>query len=118
MNKAGSFWDAEYSGGRWSDAEQAPPDSASSSPTASGARDAAVADLARRLRLDPTVVTVVSVEQVTWRDASAGCPEPGMMYAQVLTDGARIILEAAGTRYVYHSTATRRPFLCENPQPH
>jgi hypothetical protein len=75
-----------------------------------------VADLAGRLGVDPGEVRVVSVEEVTWPDGSLGCPQPGMMYPQVLTDGTRIALEAGGKRYEYHAGGPRGPFLCEDPQ--
>ncbi len=75
-------------------------------------------DLARRLGVDPSEVTVVSVEEVTWRDGSLGCPRPGMMYPQVLTDGSRVVLQAqGGRRYEYHAGGRRSAFLCENPEP-
>ncbi len=44
-------------------------------------------DLARRLGLAPEAIRLVSVEAVEWSDASLGCPQPGMMYAQVITPG-------------------------------
>lgn len=72
----------------------------------------AKADLAERLGLSVDEITVVSSEEVTWPDTSLGCPQPGMMYAQVLTPGTRIILTAAGQHYTYHSGAQQPPFLC------
>src|SRR5690606_1684922 len=42
-----------------------------------GQTDAAVADLAARLDVEPADVAVVSVEAVTWRDSSLGCPQEG-----------------------------------------
>jgi hypothetical protein len=77
----------------------------------------AVADLARRLGVEPSAITVATVEEVTWRDGSIGCPQPGMMYPQVLTDGSRVVLEAEGRRYEYHAGGRRSAFLCENPEP-
>lgn len=77
----------------------------------------AKADLAAHLRVDPAQVTVVSTSEVTWRDGSLGCPEPGMMYTQALIPGIRTILEVAGKQYHYHSGGKRAPFRCENPQP-
>lgn len=77
----------------------------------------AVRDLARRLDVDPSQISVVSAEEVTWRDASMGCPRPGMMYPQVLTNGSRVVLEAEGRRYEYHAGGQRSAFLCENPEP-
>ncbi len=73
------------------------------------------ADLAERLGVAVDDVTVVSSEEVTWPDSSLGCPQPGMMYAQVLTDGSRMLLSAGGRTYEYHSGGQRAPFLCETP---
>jgi hypothetical protein len=77
----------------------------------------AVADLSKRLGTEPGQIGVVSVEEVTWRDGSMGCPRPGMMYPQVLTNGTRVVLEYDGKRYEYHSGGRRSAFLCENPEP-
>ncbi len=76
--------------------------------------DIAVADLAQRLGIDASNIAVVSAEVTVWNDASLGCPEPGMNYAQVLEDGSLIVLEAQGTAYRYHSGGFRQPFLCES----
>jgi hypothetical protein len=76
----------------------------------------AVSDLATRLGETEAEIEVVRQEEVTWPDASLGCPKPGMMYAQVLTPGLRIVLSAGGKQYEYHSGGQRPPFYCENPQ--
>ena len=83
---------------------------------ASGPVEQAKADLVKRLGVEAAQVTVVSSSEVTWPDGSLGCPEPGMNYTQALVPGSRIILEAAGKQYYYHSGGTRPPFLCTNPQ--
>lgn len=72
----------------------------------------AVEDLADTLGLTAEEVSVVEVEEVTWRDGSLGCAEKGMSYTQAVVDGQRIVLEVDGTRYEYHSAADRAPFLC------
>jgi len=77
----------------------------------------AVTDLAARLGVDESAITVVSVEEVTWPDGSLGCPEPGMMYSQALEDGTLIVLDVDGTIYEYHGGVGRDPFYCENPTP-
>jgi hypothetical protein len=64
----------------------------------------AVRMLADELNIDVAQVSVVSVEMVDWNDASLGCPKPGNMYAQVITPGYRIILEAGGAQYHVHTT--------------
>jgi hypothetical protein len=72
-------------------------------------------DLAQRLNLGIEQITLVSAERVTWPDASLGCPQPGMIYAQVRQPGMRILLSAGGHIYAYHNAGKRSPFLCENP---
>ena len=70
-------------------------------------------DLAQRLNLASEAIRPVSVEAVEWPDASLGCPQPGMMYAQVITPGFRVVLEAEGQTYEYHTDAGRFVVLCE-----
>ncbi len=62
-------------------------------------------DLSKRLGIPVDSVSVESVDQVDWPDASLGCPEPGKVYAQVITPGYRILLKANGKTYEYHSGA-------------
>ncbi|MBS3754046.1 MAG: hypothetical protein KGY46_11775 [Anaerolineales bacterium] len=61
------------------------------------------ADLASRLGISEDEISVVSAEAKNWSDASLGCPEEGMMYAQVLTPGYQIILLANGVEYDYRT---------------
>ncbi len=90
------------------------PSSASPSrPT--GAVGQAVDDLATTLGVDAGEVEVVSVEEVTWRDGSRGCAEPGMSYTQALVDGSRITLRAGERTYEYHSGGSQPPARCDNP---
>jgi hypothetical protein len=77
----------------------------------------ALQDLSRRLGVQTSEISVVSVEEVTWRDGSIGCPRPGMMYPQALTDGSRVVLDTGGRQYEYHAGGRRSAFLCENPEP-
>jgi hypothetical protein len=69
-------------------------------------------DLAERVGISPDLVSVVLVAAVEWPDASLGCPQPGMEYAQVITPGFRVVLEAEGEEYVYH-TGEDRFVLCK-----
>lgn len=76
----------------------------------------AVADLAGRLGVPESEIEVLSAQPVVWPNTSLGCPEPGMQYAQVATDGALIELRSEGTTYSYHmGGSTYEPFLCESP---
>ena len=73
----------------------------------------AVDVLTQRLSLAPEAIQLVSVEAVEWSDASLGCPQPGMMYAQVITPGYLVVLEAEGEQYTYHTDMDRFAVLCE-----
>jgi hypothetical protein len=72
----------------------------------------AIEDLAGRLGLSPEAIRLVSVEPIEWSDASLGCPQPGMMYAQVITPGYMVVLEAEGRQYTYHTDTGRSAVLC------
>jgi hypothetical protein len=63
----------------------------------------ASAELAQELGVGGDQVKLVAVEAVEWPDASLGCPEPGMAYAQILTSGYRITLQAQGAEYLFHT---------------
>jgi hypothetical protein len=73
-------------------------------------------DLARQLSIDPGQIDLVSVSSVTWPDSSLGCPQPGMLYTQVLVDGLLIRFRAGGSLYEYHGGGGRPAFLCKNAQ--
>jgi len=77
----------------------------------------AKADLADRTGTDKEQITMVSVKAVDWPDASLGCPEPGMFYAQVITSGYRIVLSHDGERYEYHTDRSSRVVLCQQQSP-
>ena len=69
--------------------------------------------VARELSTRVERVALGSVEPAQWPDASLGCPAAGMMYAQVLTDGFRVRLTAAGREYEVHVAGTQA-VLCSN----
>ena len=77
----------------------------------------ATADLAQRTGVSTSQIQVVEATEVEWPDSSLGCPQPGMSYLQVITPGYRIVLEANGTRYEYHSNNNTLIVFCENPNP-
>lgn len=62
-------------------------------------------ELAERLGIATDAIEVTSVEPVQWSDTSLGCPKPGMAYATVITAGYKIVLEAEGKMYEYHTGA-------------
>jgi hypothetical protein len=80
--------------------------------------DAAAVDLTQRFTIDgDTPIIVTEANEVTWPDASLGCPAKGMQYAQVLTPGVQIVLEHDGRSYAYHAGSVGVPTYCPRPQP-
>jgi hypothetical protein len=72
-------------------------------------------DLSQKTGTDLEKIIVLEVEIVEWSDGSLGCPQPGVMYTQVLTPGYRILLEDNQKKYEYHSSRDVYVIYCENP---
>ena len=89
------------------------PTASAAGPRAEMMAATARADLALRLGVPEEEIAVKSVEAVEWSDTSLGCPQPGMMYAQVITPGHQILLQARGEMYDYRSAGGRLLVLCE-----
>jgi uncharacterized protein involved in copper resistance len=88
-----------------SEADQSPVQASPLEPSdpAGEAVKAAKSYLVEELDLSPNLISVAKVEAVNWSDASLGCAEPGKAYAQVVTPGYRILLEAEGEQYEVHT---------------
>lgn len=71
-------------------------------------------DLADQLGIGIDQIKTVAVEKKEWPDSSLGCPQPGYMYAQVITPGYWIILEANGEKFDYHTDLEGRVVLCRS----
>lgn len=57
-------------------------------------------DVAAELGVDVETLRLISAESVEWPDASLGCPQPGMVYAQMITPGWHLIFaDSAGNEY-------------------
>lgn len=64
-----------------------------------GPEAVAIQALVAALGIAPERARVISSEARDFPDASLGCPQPGMAYAQVITPGHRILVEADGRRF-------------------
>jgi hypothetical protein len=73
--------------------------------TPSAASDAApvIAAIAADLGVPPESVQVIIMESRDWPDSSLGCPQPDMLYAQVITPGYLVLAEVSGERIEYHT---------------
>ncbi len=74
--------------------------------------DKAKEDLAQRLSIALTEISLVKAEEVVWSNGSLGCPQPGLAYAEVLTPGYIILLEANNDKYEYHTDLQNAITFC------
>ncbi len=70
-------------------------------------------DLQKRTNLPATSFQVAGFTMETFPDSAMGCPDPNLMYTQVLTPGYRIQVIAGGKNYDYRTNlAGTRIILC------
>ncbi len=82
-----------------------------------GLIETAKEDLAKRLSISASDIVLVEAKEVVWSDGSLGCPQPDMMYAQVLTPGYLIKLKYDIRDFEYHAGKERSLTYCKNPLP-
>jgi hypothetical protein len=68
--------------------------------------------LAQRLSIAVDQIELLDIKAVVWRDAGLGCPKPAVDYLPMETSGYKIVVEAGGQPYTYHTDAGKRFVLC------
>ena len=68
---------------------------------------AARRDLAGRIGVTEREIQFVSADSKTWGDASLGCPEPGMQYAQAQVPGWVLTFRQGERLFTYHTDLDR-----------
>jgi hypothetical protein len=76
---------------------------------------AAQAALAAKLGVPESQITILSVEHVEWPDACLGAADEGVMCAQVITPGYRIVMEVDGKQYEAHTDESGQTVQVVNP---
>ncbi len=76
------------------------------------ALQAAIEDLAGRTGLSASSIQIMSIAPEDWPNPSLGCPKMGVLYAQVIVPGYRLVLNAAGELYEYHTDQGTRAITC------
>ncbi len=94
--------------------EQGTPSAPSAPSQAKQIAERARLDLSERCGVPVSEIAIVSSDAVEWPNASLGCPQPGALYAQVLTPGYQIVLDMRAELYEYHTDAEgRQLILCQ-----
>ncbi len=88
-----------------------PGDSEMSDPQQERAITAARRQLAQTVT-NANDVVIVSVTAEEWPDSALGCPQPGMMYQQVITPGYLVVLKTAGKLHSVHTDTSGRAVVC------
>lgn len=74
--------------------------------------------LAAELGCADDALTIVRVEEVDWSDSSLGCPEPGMMYMQVIIPGYKLTFSDSTRSYEVHTGRQGTPAVwCDHAGP-
>ena len=71
----------------------------------------AMLTLSQSLQLSETDMVVEKMTPVQWSDTSLGCPQPGMMYAQMISEGFKIIIKVDDKVFPVH-TGNGRAVVC------
>lgn len=79
--------------------------------------DLILANATERSGVSQDRLVVIRDEFVEWSDGSLGCPEPGMLYPQVITPGYWVVVDAGEQRLDYRATDQGHIRLCEAHRP-
>lgn len=74
-------------------------------------------DLASRLQIDASTISLVRSENIIWPNAALGCPRPGKVYPPGRVSGYRVWLNAEGKEYLYHTDYNGHVVLCPELNP-
>jgi hypothetical protein len=74
----------------------------------------AVNDLADRISIEPDQVELIDITEETWQDTSLDCPQPGVMYTQIIDQGYSIILQGIDILYEYHIDSNNLVVYCRS----
>jgi len=67
------------------------------------------------LNITPSQISVVSFSKEDFPNAALGCEEKGKVYAQVITPGYKVVLQANGVTYDYRLNETSKNIkLCSS----
>lgn len=78
---------------------------------------AAVSQAAEDAGVAEDAIELTHYEPREWPSTALGCPEPGQMYAQVITEGYLVQLRVDGEVVQYHTDKNTTAVRCDNPSP-
>jgi hypothetical protein len=91
---AGSSASPQPTGGSTDPAASTPPGSTTPGEVPAAILEAILADASQRTGVPVEDLIIRDARLVTWPDGALGCPQPGMVYIQVLVDGYQVVVVA------------------------
>ncbi|HEU0115569.1 MAG TPA: hypothetical protein VFQ80_12875, partial [Thermomicrobiales bacterium] len=76
--------------------------------------DAVLADAASKFGVPVNQIDIVTNEPREWPSAALGCPQPGEVYAQVITPGYVVLLQSGDQRIEYHLDSRGNFVACKS----
>ena len=71
-------------------------------------------DFQERTGIPNNEIKVIAVKSAVWANSALGCPERGKVYDEEKVKGFRVILEARGRQYTYHTDEDKKTIACPN----
>lgn len=75
--------------------------------------DDVLRDAEGRTGVELEKLRITDVEQSQWPDASLGCPQPGRVYAQVVSTGNRVVVNAGDQTIEYRVSTSGDFWPCD-----
>ena len=73
--------------------------------------------LAQNISIPPEQIHLIEAFEVEWADSSLGCPNPSLMYTQVVTPGYLIRLQTPDRVFEIHTDKRDSIIFCDSPSP-
>lgn len=59
-------------------------------------------------------IKIITVKSAVWANSALGCPERGKVYDENKVKGFRVVIEARGRQYTYHTDEDKETIACPN----
>lgn len=71
-------------------------------------------DFQQRTGIPNNEIKVVAVKSAVWANSALGCPERNKVYDENKVKGFRVVIEARGRQYTYHTDEDKKIIACPN----
>lgn len=83
------------------------------SPEAAPVANLVLQDASQRLGVPVDQLRLERLDPRQWPDSALGCPQPGLLYSQIVTPGYIMLVAGAGKQLEYHTDMHTHIALCQ-----